>query len=334
VTPSPGENNAAEAAGAGPPPAAPDDQLQQSARSCSGQQLCHPERSEGEAAPLNYEIPRSARDDSCGRFGREDISLAALVPRTSPRGRIGRIIQFLRRLGPAGPLAVVGTVLPPIGAAFLLGIVAMHAPSFREYPWAPIACVIGFAVLGGCSILPTYAFSIFAGWSFGFAIGLPTAVAGHVGAGLVGIEIARHVSGGRLITMIDERPTWRAVHHALIAGSGGRAVWVILLLRLAPVPPFAVSNLLLGAAHVGRGRFLLGTAIGMTPHAAALVFAAAGLRQMNLKAVEQPWIIVSGIIALLVTVGVIGRLAKRALEDVAHKQEVEEAAGAAPTPCE
>jgi uncharacterized membrane protein YdjX (TVP38/TMEM64 family) len=243
----------------------------------------------------------------------------------TPEGKVGRVARFLKRLGPAGPLAVVATVLPPVGAVCLLGIVALYAPALREYRWAPIACVLGFSVLGGISVLPTYAFSILVGWSFGFAIGFPVATAGHVGAALVGAEIARHVSGGRLMTMIDERPNWRAVHHALLGSSLGRAAWIITLLRLSPVPPFALTNLILGAAHVRRGRFLLGTTIGMIPHALVMVLAAHGLRQMNFKAAQQHWLIPAGIVALLVAVAVIGRVARRALETVAHKQADDEA---------
>jgi uncharacterized membrane protein YdjX (TVP38/TMEM64 family) len=242
-----------------------------------------------------------------------------------PQGKRQRVTRFLKRLGPAGPLAVIATVLPPIGAACLLGIVALYAPSLRDHPWTPLLCVLAFAVLGGLSVLPTYAFSIVVGWSFGFAIGFPAAAAGHVGAAVVGAEIARHLSGGRLIGLIDERPNWRAVHQALLGSSFDRAIWIITLLRLSPVPPFALTNLILGAAHVKRGRFLIGTTIGMIPHALVVVIAAAGLRQMNFKAAEQPWLILGGIVALLVAVMVIGRVARRALESVAHKQEEEEA---------
>jgi uncharacterized membrane protein YdjX (TVP38/TMEM64 family) len=269
------------------------------------------------------EIKAAAADDN-------DDPARVVVPilPESPEGKVRRITRFLKRLGPAGPLAVVATVLPPVGAVCLLGIVALYAPSLRDYRWAPIACVLGFSVLGGVSVLPTYAFSILVGWSFGFAIGFPVATAGHVCAALVGAEIARHVSGGRLVMLIDERPSWRAVHHALLGSSLGRAVWIITLLRLSPVPPFALTNLILGAAHVKRGRFLIGTTIGMAPHALVMVLAAHGLRQMNFKAAEQPWLIVAGIVALLVAVTVIGRVARRALETVAHKQEKEESEGA------
>src|SRR4051812_43311258 len=61
---------------------------------------------------------------------------------STPEGKFRRITRFLKRLGPAGPLAVVATVLPPVGAVCLLGIVALYAPSLRDYRWAPIACAL------------------------------------------------------------------------------------------------------------------------------------------------------------------------------------------------
>src|SRR5262245_6005004 len=111
----------------------------------------------------------------------------------APEGKVRHLIRFLKRLGPAGPWAVVATILPPVGAVCLLGIVALLAPSLREHRWAPLACVIGFAFLGGLSVLPTYAMSIVVGWSFGIAIGFPTALAAQVGAAVVAYEIARHI---------------------------------------------------------------------------------------------------------------------------------------------
>src|SRR5690349_7337146 len=57
-----------------------------------------------------------------------------------PEGKVRRLTRFMKRLGPAGPLAVVATVMPPVGAVCLLGIVALYAPSLREYGWAPVAC--------------------------------------------------------------------------------------------------------------------------------------------------------------------------------------------------
>jgi len=231
--------------------------------------------------------------------------------------RLRRTGRFLRRLGPAGPMALVATALPPAGAVALLGLVTVLGPPLRTAAWAPLAVALAFALLGGMSILPTYAVSILAGWAFGFAVGFPAAWAGIVGASLVGYAVSRRASGGRLVRIIDEKPSWRAVHGALIGGRFWRAVWVIVLLRVAPLPPFALSNLVMGAAHVRVSRFLTGTAIGMAPQALVLSLTAAGLQGLSFSAGGHPWMLAAGVLALLIVVAVIGRLARRALDAVA-----------------
>jgi uncharacterized membrane protein YdjX (TVP38/TMEM64 family) len=229
--------------------------------------------------------------------------------------------RFVRRLGPAGPLALVAATLPTVSAVFLLGALTVVAPVLRQAPMAPLACVVAFTILGGLSLLPTYALSIVAGWSFGFAVGFPTSVAGILGSSLVAYAIAQRASGQRVLAMIDEKPNWRAVHFALLGSGFWRAVMIIVLLRLAPFPPFSITNLVMGAAHVKLSRFTAGTLLGMAPNAAVLAGAAAGLQQVSFKAAEQPWLIAAGIAAMLAVIVVIGRLAKRALESVAHAEE-------------
>lgn len=236
-----------------------------------------------------------------------------------------RLGETLRRLGPAGPLAVVNTVMPPVGAIVLLGVLATHAPDLQHARWAPIACAAGFMLLGGVSLMPTYALSILAGWSFGFWTGFACALSGIVGAAHVSYFVAQRVSAGRLMTMIDEKPTWRAVHFALLGGSFWRAIWIIVLLRNAPVPPFGLTNFIMGAAHVKLPRYFVGTTLGMAPHAGALVLVASGLHQLNFKAAESPWLIVSGVVATIAVIVTIERLARRALEKVAKEEREREA---------
>ena len=236
-------------------------------------------------------------------------------------GRVRRVGRFLRRLGPAGPLLLVASSLPTLGAALLLGALTVVAPVLRQTPTAPAACAVGFTVLGGLSVLPTYALSILAGWSFGFAVGFPTSLAGIGGAAAVAYAIARRASGRRLLAIIDEKPTWRAVHHALVCSGFWRTVWIIALMRVAPFPPFAITNLVLGAAHVKLSRFTVGTLLGMAPQAGFLSLAAAGLHQVSFRAGNQPLVIGIGIVGMIAVVVVIGRLARQALESVAREEE-------------
>jgi uncharacterized membrane protein YdjX (TVP38/TMEM64 family) len=241
----------------------------------------------------------------------------AALPPTGNMGSARRLARFIRRLGPAGPLALVAATLPTVSAVFLLGTLTVLAPLLRRTPMAPALCVAAFTVAGGLSLLPTYALSVVAGWSFGFPVGFAVSMGGILGASLVAYGVAQRASGQRFLAMIDENPNWRAVHLALLGGGYWRAVMIIVLLRMAPFPPFSITNLVMGAAHVKVSRFTLGTLLGMAPNAAIIAGAAAGLEQVSFRAAEQPWLIAGGVAAMVAVITVIGRLARRALEAVA-----------------
>lgn len=51
----------------------------------------------------------------------------------------------------------------------------------------------------------------------------------------------------------------------------GRGLLAVAAVRLVPVAPFAVVNLIAGASHINFRDFILGNALGMTPGALAMV---------------------------------------------------------------
>lgn len=64
----------------------------------------------------------------------------------------------------------------------------------------------------------------------------------------------------------------------------GHGVIAVVAIRLVPVAPFAIVNMLAGASHIRFGDFLLGTALGMVPGYLAIAF----FIDQILKAVYQP----------------------------------------------
>lgn len=87
---------------------------------------------------------------------------------------------------------------------------------------------------------------------------LLSAAASHaVGRGL-GHQALQRLAGPR-VRQVSER-------------LGGRGVWAVVVLRLLPLAPFAVVNMVTGATHIRLRDMLLGTAIGMTPSTLAMAF--------------------------------------------------------------
>lgn len=191
----------------------------------------------------------------------------------------------LRRLGPAAPLAIAVTVLPPIGT-IVLTIVATTTGLplwMKHHPaWSVPAYVAAFWILGVCC-LPTYAYSVLGGWTFGFWTALVSTTIAYGGASAIAFAISRRLGIARVGPLIDERPRLAAVRRFMLTASFWRSTFVIALLRIVPVSPFAITNVVLGAAGVGWTPFLVGSAVGVIPRTAAVCWFASQLSELPLK---------------------------------------------------
>ena len=157
-------------------------------------------------------------------------------------------IDWLRKLGPLGPLAVLAVAMPPISGILLIGTLHKVGPWLRAHDdFGLLLYIAAFTVLGGMALLPTYAQSLLGGWAFGLGPGLAAALAGFVGAALVSYAISWRLSGDRLEKLLEQHTRWNAVYRALLHSGFARAVFIITLLRLPPNSPFAATNLAMAA---------------------------------------------------------------------------------------
>lgn len=228
-----------------------------------------------------------------------------------------------RRLGPAGPLAIVSASLPLTGAAILAGTLLWLAPWLHAHRTAGViaAYAVCFAVTSGLAILPTQIQSGLGGWSFGFAYGAPAAVAGAWGGIVIGYLVARRASGDHVVVLIHEHPKWKAIYDTLVGSGFWKALGIVTLLRLPPSSPFAITNLVMAATRVPLGAYLLGSFVGVAPRTIAVVYIAAGLHELDFRRLGQSWLTVAGIVATAVTVIVIGIMANRAITRFSASQD-------------
>ena len=240
--------------------------------------------------------------------------------RNKPEARtwLRRVWALLRRLGPTGPVAVAAAALPALGGLALYGRLHLIGPWLRDRPAVgPFAAAAAFTLLGGVALAPTYAMSALCGWSFGFAVGLATTLAGFVSAACVAYGIGRSIDRGRVARLLSESPRWGRVYDGLVTGgSAGRLVLLVALVRLAPVAPFSLTNLLMSAARVPLAPFATGTLLGMAPRTALIVWAASRLSSADATPTEQPWLFATAVAATAVAAAGIGVIGKRALDRV------------------
>jgi uncharacterized membrane protein YdjX (TVP38/TMEM64 family) len=239
---------------------------------------------------------------------------------------------LLQRIGPTGLLAAVWLLLPPLGTIVLFLFANDLASYLRSSDFGLPLYIAGFAVFAGLGMLPTYAQSGLGGYIFGAALGAPAAVLGFGGAAVIGYEIARRTSSQRIITLIDEKPRWRAVRDVFVADeraamhglirrpSFWRTLAMVILFRLPPNSPFALMNLVMASVQVPRAPYALGTMIGMAPRSTLAVFIGAGINQaLTREALDEAlprWFWWVGILITLVIVVIIGLIANWAIRRV------------------
>ncbi len=226
-------------------------------------------------------------------------------------------VATLRKLGPAGPLAVVAATMPALGGFVLLATLNPVGEWLRGHEgvgW--FLYVGGFSLAAGLALLPTYAQAVLGGWAFGFALGFPAALLGFVGGSTIGYVVARWASGDRVVAIIAEHPRWKAVYDELLQSGPWKTLLLVTLVRLPPNSPFAMVNLLLSATRVPFALYALGTLIGMAPRTAVAVFAASRLKALTFAEIQQPWLWVAGLVVTVAVLVVIGAMANRALARV------------------
>ncbi|MCW2957040.1 MAG: associated Golgi protein [Thermoleophilia bacterium] len=226
------------------------------------------------------------------------------------------IRDTLRRLGPAAPLAIAVTVLPPIGSLILIAVATTTqlAPWMRANPSVAMPLyIVAFWALGICC-LPTYAYSVLGAYAFGFWGGTFTALAAYVGACAFAFAIARALARDRVVPLVERYPKLAAVRHVLADASFARSLFVIALLRISPASPFAITNVVLGASGVRWPAFAFGTFIGVVPRTVAVVWITSRAGSLSFDAGEGWWLFAIGAIATVVAVAVIARLARNELD--------------------
>ena len=225
-----------------------------------------------------------------------------------------RLKRFVRRLGPAGPLAVMASTFPPIGGFILLGFINSVAPWLQSHKGLGLVIyVAGFTSSAALSLLPTYACSILGGWTFGFWWGWPAAMFSFMAATLVAWVVNTTVAGDRVVEIIREHPKWEVVRKALIGSGFWKSFWILTLARVPPTSPFALMNFVVSTTKAPLLAYLLATLIGMAPRTAVAVWAAAHASTLDLRDKGSTGMYFFGLFVTIVVIAIIGHIANKAI---------------------
>lgn len=131
--------------------------------------------------------------------------------------------------------------------------------------FGPLAAIAGFAAALTVAVPLTFlmlvalvAFGPWAGVGCALAGGLIGAAVSYGLGFLLGREVLERMGGAR-VNLLSRR-------------LARRGLLAVVLVRLVPVAPFAVVNMVAGASHIRLRDLLLGSAIGMLPALLAMAF--------------------------------------------------------------
>jgi uncharacterized membrane protein YdjX (TVP38/TMEM64 family) len=139
------------------------------------------------------------------------------------------------------------------------------AEAFQGNP-VSFPIVIGAYIVGGLIMFPillllfvtTFAFQPLAGIIYSLAGCFSSAIVGYAVGKVIGQNVVRRLAGRRL-----NQVSRHLAHHGMEA---------IVVLRIVPILPFTVVNLVAGASRLSFKDYMIGTVIGMTPGIFVITF--------------------------------------------------------------
>ncbi|MBU9615475.1 VTT domain-containing protein [Burkholderia multivorans] len=146
----------------------------------------------------------------------------------------------------------------PLGERLNVASLAHAAAGMSRLPAAPVLLLLGYVIAATLAVPITLLIAatglVFGAWP-GFA---------YAGAGTLMAAVATY-GLGRWLGRDAVRRLAGARANRLSEHLGKRGVVAMTVLRLLPIAPFTVVNLVAGASHIGLRDFVIGTTIGMLP---------------------------------------------------------------------
>jgi uncharacterized membrane protein YdjX (TVP38/TMEM64 family) len=239
-------------------------------------------------------VPQAAIFDPEGPIDPTDVITMALPTEAvrhshQPVVRLALVLGLLVLLGGLWRWTPLHDWISPTGLAEWTNAVA-------AWPLAPFVVGAGIA-FGSLFMIPLTFLILQAAFIFGPATGFLTAFTAAMVSAVVAFLIGRAVGRDGLQRLATPRLT------RLSRGLARRGVFTVVAIRLLPVAPFTVVNMVLGAARIKLRHFTIGTAIGLAPGCVALTIFGDRLSQALRRPDVLNWLILGLVAATLILGG-------------------------------
>ncbi|WP_459860182.1 VTT domain-containing protein [Desulfuromonas carbonis] len=136
-----------------------------------------------------------------------------------------------------------------------------------------IPIVLAIYVVGSCLMFPVNLLILATALSFGSITGFVLAISGSILGGLASYLMG-HWLGRDVVSKLGGERVNR------LSRKLARRGWLaVALVRVVPIAPFTIVNMVAGASHISARSFLIGTAIGMCPGILAIMVFEEGLER-------------------------------------------------------
>jgi phosphatidylserine/phosphatidylglycerophosphate/cardiolipin synthase-like enzyme/uncharacterized membrane protein YdjX (TVP38/TMEM64 family) len=229
-----------------------------------------------------------------------DSLLSDVVARHERKPASGRIVALALILFALAALALAWRYTPLREWINVESLVRL-SDRFESSPFAPLIVIGGF-VLAGLVVMPVTVLIAATGVVFGPWLGLLYSLLGATlsavfvyGIGRkLGRDAVRRVAGRRI--------------NDLSRRIASRGLLAMLFVRIVPIAPFSIINLVAGASHLAFRDFVIGTVMGLAPGTVLIVF----FVDRIVAAVRNPGPLSFALLALVAGIAIGGTLAVRA----------------------
>lgn len=181
----------------------------------------------------------------------------------------------------------------PLAAELDAGKIASVLDDVRQRPMGPLLAVAAF-VIGGLVVAPVTLLIVATALVFGPALGFAYSLVGTLLSAILVYGI------GRLMKRDTARRLSGSWLNRLSRRLGRRGLISIMAVRVIPVAPFTIVNLVAGVSHISFRDFVLGTLLGMTPGLLAMVIFADRLHDALIEPNLITIALVLGVAAVIV----------------------------------
>ncbi len=157
------------------------------------------------------------------------------------------------------------------------GRISTLLSAYSQSIWGPPLAIAAF-VVGGLVLFPVLVLIAATAAALGPWLGFVTATAGVLLSAFILFAIGRALGRQRLQRLLGRRAA-RIQDRAV-----GKGVLAVVVIRMIPIAPFSVVNVVAGASTLPLSDFLIGTALGMTPGILAMAVVGAQIAELATNA--------------------------------------------------